>query len=568
MPSISFQPVLRDIKDVLKSDFYTIPRFQRPYSWSSENLDDFWQDVVLDNDRGYFVGPMVAYAEKGDLYGIVDGQQRMTSITLALCVIRDLFQEIQAFKFSKGLAKYIERDDDDSVAHYVLRSDAAGDFLHSQFQMPLPRAEKKPSNDEQRSLMKAFNDIGTWLGGEIAGLDSTHPDGPEKSPAARRLVEIRDKILDLQVIWIVLDSVDDAYVIFETLNSRGKDLEAVDLLKNMLLQAVKAENGDLDTARQRWTDMRETLSDAGGGANPNKFLLHWWLSQRDYVAERKLFRLMKKQFDKKEADEWLKSLLKDADLYARIANPLGWACKRHERPLKSSLIGLSIFAVRQPRPVILALMRAYEQGVIRFARLRKAVRAIEAYHYVSTAIVGVSSTGGISMMYAAHAREISMATQARKPNDVHAAIDALTKKLHKGLSGRDTFVSEFGRVLRYSSEEPEARRLVQYTLKELHDATVTGTALDHEQCNIEHLSPQAHAEPWMASIGNLVWIDQKLNQALGALPFDAKKPILAKRAQSYDFADILAADVWDEDEVSARAVRLAGLAYDKVWTVT
>jgi hypothetical protein len=559
--------VLREVKDVLKSDFYAIPRFQRPYSWSSENLDDFWRDVVLDNDRGYFIGPMVAFGQGGDVYGIVDGQQRITSITLALCVVRDIFQELQAVKYSNGLTKYIEREDDDSVSHYVLRSEAAGDFVHSQFQTPLPRAARSPSNDEERSLRKAFDDISAWLRQAVEGLDRTHPDGPEQSEAALKLVEIRDKILDLQVIWIVLDSVDDAYVIFETLNSRGKDLETVDLLKNLLLQAIKAENGDLDSARLRWTEMRETLSDAGAGANPNKFILHWWLSQREYAAERKLFRLMKRQFKKLEAQAWLDSLHDDAAIYAKIANPTGWKCKNFERPLRNSLLGLGIFGVRQPRPVILAMMRAYHQGVIKFARLRTAVRAIEAYHYISTAVVGVSSTGGVSMMYALHAREISAAAAAGKKKTVHDSIDALTAKLHKSLSSRETFISEFGRALRYSNEEPEARRLVQYTLMALHDSEVKGTALDHARCNIEHLHPQSEPTPWMASIGNLVWVDEVLNHQLGTLPFDQKKPVLEKRAQSYDFADILKADEWRKVEVDARAVRLAEVAYDKVWKV-
>ncbi|MGL5826007.1 MAG: GmrSD restriction endonuclease domain-containing protein [Nocardioides sp.] len=568
MASITFQPVLRDIKDVLKSDFYSIPRFQRPYSWSSENLDDFWRDVVLDNDEGYFIGPMVAYGAGGDAFGIVDGQQRMTSITLALCVIRDKFQQMQATAFSNGLAKYIEREDDDSVSHYVLRSDAAGDFLKSQIQAPLPRSYKDAGNDEERSLRKAFDDISAWLNKTVEGLSDQHVDGPEASDAAQKLREIRDKILALQVIWIVLDSVDDAYVIFETLNSRGKDLETVDLLKNLLLQAIKAENGDLDTARLKWNEMRQILSDQGAGTNPNKFILHWWLSQKDYTAERKLFRLMKRQFKKDQANDWLISLREDAMLYSRLAAPQRWQCQKFETPLQRSLLALGIFGVRQPRPVLLALMKAYRDGVIKFGRLRTAVRAIESYHYISTAVVGVSSTGGISMMYAFHAREISAATAANNAAGVHASIDVLVAKLHGGVSSRATFLSEFDKALQYSSERPEARRLVQYTLSAIHDYAVSGTAIDHSRCNIEHVGPQADPQPWTASIGNLLWVDEELNAELGSLAFDQKKPILAKRSQSYDFSDVLSATEWTGSEVEERAHRLAELAYDKVWRIT
>jgi hypothetical protein len=564
LPNITFQPVLRDVKDLLKSDFYSIPRFQRPYSWNSENLQDFWRDVVLDNQAGYFIGPMVAYADNADMFSIVDGQQRITSITLALCVLRDLFTEMQATRYSSGLEKYIEREDDDSTAHFVLRSDAASHFLRSQIQAPPPRSPQEPKNDEERALKKAYEEISGWLRQQIDGMSTHHLEEPEQSDAALHLRDIRDKVLALQIIWIQLDSEDDAYIIFETLNSRGKDLESVDLLKNLLLGAIKAENGDLDTARVRWAEMRETLSVDGNSANPNKFILHWWLSHREYTAERKMFREIRAKVKKADAPRVLKDLRDDADLYARIANPDGWNCQRHERPARRSLVALNTFGVRQPRPLLLALLRAHRDGLLKVGRLKAVLRAIESYHYISTAVVGVSSTGGISMMYAAHAREISAASKA---NDVHTSIDLLVKKLRDRRSSRDTFLSEFSRALYYSNERTDAKRLVQYTLRELHDATVSGTAFDHEKCNLEHLNSQSDPKPWTASIGNLFWVDEKLNEALGNKDFTSKKAILETRKHAYDIEDVLDADEWGEEQVELRGQRLAKLAYDKVWRI-
>src|SRR5262245_45067879 len=113
MPTISFQPVLKDIKEVLASEFLAIPRFQRPYSWTSENLQDFWRDVVEDNDSGYFIGPAVGYAAGDNRCGIVDGQQRITSITLALRAIRVLLDENQATGLADAVHRYLERRDDE-----------------------------------------------------------------------------------------------------------------------------------------------------------------------------------------------------------------------------------------------------------------------------------------------------------------------------------------------------------------------------------------------------------------------------------------------------------------------
>ncbi len=251
-------------------------------------------------------------------------------------------------------------------------------------------------------------------------------------------------------------------------------------------------------------------------------------------------------------------------MYARIANPKEWECARHEREVRSSLDALNLFGVRQPRPLLLALLRAHRDGVIRVGRLRSAVRAIESYHFITTAVVGVSSTGGISLMYASHARQISTATSAAQ---VHSSIDTLVNKLHKGLSNRVTFISEFGDAVFYSEERPEKRRLVQYVLTAFQDYSRRGIAFDHSKCNIEHIAPQSDPQPWTADVGNLLWIDEKLNRELGNLPFEQKRPILEAHSHTYDFSDVVDEAEWTQTQVEVRRKRLAEVAYDKIWRV-
>lgn len=562
MPTITFQPQLREVRDILGSDFYVIPRFQRPYSWTSENLEDFLQDVIGDNDEGYFIGPMVAYKVGKRVAAIVDGQQRVTTISILMCVLRDLFLEIGEHKLATAITRYIERDDDDSVDHFVLRAEAAGEFLKSQIQVKPPRTEVRPGNDEQRALRKAYDEISSSLRERIAGLD-TERSADEESPATKELRLVRDRVLSLQTIWIQLDSEDDAYIIFETLNSRGKDLEVVDLLKNHLLSKLKPENGDLDSARLGWTKMRETLFEAGN-ANPNKFILHWWLSKGDYTAERKLYKLLKKRLDQKRGRQTIAELQRDSATYARIASPGTVKWKHHEGELRDALAGIDLFGVRQPRPFLLAAMRSYRDGTIKYATCRKVVSSVESFHYVTTAIVGVSSTGGISQMYAKYARDLTAASDSASAALV---CDQLVKKLRGNLSTRDVFLPEFERQLKFSEDEPNAKRLVQYTLRRLHAKSNPSHPLDLEKCNIEHLHPQSSADSWAGNIGNLFLLSADLNSKLGHSPFAAKKAVLAEQSGNYDLQDVLSADTWDERHVHERAQRLAKYAYDSVWTV-
>lgn len=92
-----------DIESLLVGSYFHIPRFQRPYSWDDENLNDFWDDVVVNQSDDYFIGSMVVYKKDKQQYGVVDGQQRLTTITILLCVIRDYFLSAGSQDLAEGV---------------------------------------------------------------------------------------------------------------------------------------------------------------------------------------------------------------------------------------------------------------------------------------------------------------------------------------------------------------------------------------------------------------------------------------------------------------------------------
>jgi uncharacterized protein with ParB-like and HNH nuclease domain len=83
-----------DVESLLAGSYFHIPRFQRPYSWDDENINEFWNDVVVNQTEDYFIGSMVVYKKDKQQFGVVDGQQRLTTITILLCVLRDYFIEL------------------------------------------------------------------------------------------------------------------------------------------------------------------------------------------------------------------------------------------------------------------------------------------------------------------------------------------------------------------------------------------------------------------------------------------------------------------------------------------
>src|SRR5699024_9084703 len=75
------------------------------------------------------------------------------------------------------------------------------------------------------------------------------------------LKALRDKFLSLKLVFIQLDNEDDAYLIFETLNARGRDLRTSDLVKNLLLKTIKSANTTYDSPKQAWNKLVKGFDD-------------------------------------------------------------------------------------------------------------------------------------------------------------------------------------------------------------------------------------------------------------------------------------------------------------------
>ena len=98
------------IKDVFKN-FYIIPRFQRPYSWQKEEVEELLNDII-ENEENYFIGSIVTYKSNGDFKGIVDGQQRLTTLILVLSAVKYIATDLLNNDLAEGTSIYLERKND------------------------------------------------------------------------------------------------------------------------------------------------------------------------------------------------------------------------------------------------------------------------------------------------------------------------------------------------------------------------------------------------------------------------------------------------------------------------
>ncbi|WP_294329210.1 DUF262 domain-containing HNH endonuclease family protein [uncultured Sphingomonas sp.] len=552
------------IRALFQSTFFKIPRFQRPYSWDRGNIEEFWNDAIGSTRPDYFIGSMVMFGDKAsqDL-NVVDGQQRLTTITIFLAALRDTFLDVGEKDLAEGVQNVIQRTDViTNQRRYVLLTETSYPYFQEYVQkLGAPDVELKPDDEEKgiqsayRFAREKFNLMKDAAGGEL-------PEGAKRKTAVRkRLESARDRLLGLDVIVIQLDNEDDAYVVFETLNTRGKDLEPKDLIKNLLAKLLPAKSSDVDATKIKWNGIVKSLAQSAASIDPSTYIHHWWLSRYDYTPERTLFQRFKAQITKANAAETLTQLSQDVEQYRRIFEPDNFSWSREEEPLKRSLRALAIFRVRQPTPMILALLRAYRDKNISLKQVRETMQAIERFHFMHTAVSGLSSSGGVSMMYAAAARELTAENDAQKRAGL---LQDFRAKMKARQPDRNVFLQGF-KEIRFSNADTRNRPLVRYVLERADAKLRADATINYGAMTIEHIGAQnPQDDPPLVNyseIGNLVLVSESLNGELKNKPFREKKAIMKNAKLPMDSV-LDAATTWDAADVTKRTEALAATVYE------
>jgi uncharacterized protein with ParB-like and HNH nuclease domain len=560
----------RRIDQVLTAGFYKVPRFQRAYSWDRANVEDFWDDLVESHDA-YFIGSMVIYTD-GDASGLVDGQQRLTTITILLAALRNELRAVGGDQEATGLQTLIERVDLSAKKRFVLATETSYPYLQGQIQSEPKKgaSSQVAAGQEELALAQAFSMMGERVHSVSKGVetDTSISEKDRKREKIKRLNVVRDKLLKLTVVLVEVDDEDDATVIFQTLNSRGKDLEVADLVKSHLFALLKPQNPSFDEVRDLWNWILQSFDDSAADLTMNQLLLHSWLSRHGYVGEKQLFKAIRSHARSNNASEYLDELTEDAELYRVAQEPSYKTWQKSQKQLRESLETLVLFRLRQPLPMVLALLRELESGGLKPRVVLKGLRAIEGYHFIGTAVTHQPSSGGVSRMYSAAARAIMSGKNAQKKSD---AIDDIAEKLRERLPSLAEFEASFFE-LRSSKEFTQQTPLVRYALRRLHVAATDGVEvgeLDLDALTVEHLAPQGSKRPAnvdasdVARIGNLLLVTEGLNKQLDDKPFSMKQQVL-KGKQGVD-EEILQATSWTKKAIEDRTKRLAKRAYEEVW---
>ncbi len=265
---------------------YMVPRFQREYSWEGEEIDEFWDDIVQQiktveakvRNEEYFIGCIVLVGEETKLeYLIVDGQQRLTTLTIFLRCIVSRLSELGDIPAANALYKnVIEGTDNDGNPYFKLVNESPKPFFQNELQSIRPERLKKAQTEEEHLLQDAFNRFQK----KIAGFKL---EGFTELEAIKAL---REQVLNyLKFILVTAKSEDDAYTIFETLNARGLSLTSVDLIKNWIFKNYSQTHPN-DNAKELWSSLRKEIAPF---ADLETFFRHYWKGKLSHRGRQRSF---------------------------------------------------------------------------------------------------------------------------------------------------------------------------------------------------------------------------------------------------------------------------------------
>lgn len=250
----TFEATEQDIGRVFGDDYvFEMPSHQRPYAWTTDETDELLRDLwaALDNpdDEAYFLGSIVLIrSSDSESYQVIDGQQRLTTLTMLFCVLRELSDD---------------QDSKDSLDTYVREKGNRFAGSRDRFRLSI----RNRDNDFFRDNVQEFDRLSGFIQkGNQYSTDSQKKifdsvallwDELEGESAERRDALSKFIIQRCYLVVVTASNIKSAHRIFSVLNARGMNLEATDILKAEVLGEITRNKEDEYT--RKWEDIEEDL---------------------------------------------------------------------------------------------------------------------------------------------------------------------------------------------------------------------------------------------------------------------------------------------------------------------
>jgi len=506
---------------------YHVPPFQRDYSWSDEQWEDLWADVVAlreSPEARHYMGAIVVEGKTDREFLIIDGQQRVATLSvLALAVIARLGELASQgvdtednLERAKSLrARFIGEKDPVSLnesSKLFLNGTDDGFYQDNLIQLRPPLNIRALPKSNQL-LWRCFNYFKNVIGNDAQIRDS-----------GLSLAGLLSETVARQLLFILITVEDDmnAYTVFETLNSRGLELSATDLLKNYLFSLIKSD-ADLKALGRRWKNLVLTVQQE----RFPEFLRYDLLCKVPKIRHQRLFKIVREQVPAASGVfDLMARLERRGEIFSATDDPSHsyWLEMPDAQPLIEEL---KLFQVRQQMPAIFAAHEAWAPD--EFVKL---LRILVAFSFRYT-VIGSLNPNELEPRY----HEVAKGILSERFSSARDAFEPLRHLYPTD----DTFRRAFEeRSFRTSGAR---KKLVKYILCRL-ETEMSGSACDWrtDPATIEHILPEnpspgwdetipaKHQEDLVFRLGNLTLLERRMNRNSGNEGYSVKRSSYEKSA--------------------------------------
>ncbi|MBM2660604.1 DUF262 domain-containing protein [Helicobacter pylori] len=525
---------------------FVIPIYQRLYSWKKEQCEQLWDDIIKiggnDKMNGHFIGSIL-YARVDDTHSspllIIDGQQRLTTITLLFIALRN--RSSDEVKRKKMESYLINSNKDGDKKFRLILSESDKDTLLSL----IDKDRRKPS-ELSLKIMENFKLFEEWIRKNTDKLET--------------IFKGLDKLM---VVEISLErSKDNPQLIFESMNSTGKDLTQTDLIRNYILMGLEPKKQEI-FYKKYWRAMEEDLKQ--NETLFNQFIRHYLtIKTRKIPNINKVYEAFKRYQQERGIET--EALLQDLQKYC------GYFCqivfkKEDDKDLNKALGFLVDLEMDVIYPLLLELYSDYSDGVLSKQDFIPIIDLIESY-ICRRAVCGLG-TNSLNKVFASFTKKINKDQYLESIEAHFLSLETTKGKFPKDSEFKDSFIT----IDFYSFKKKEYffERLENFDTKE---------PVNTKECTIEHIMPQTLTEEWKRDLGeNFQAIHDKYLHTIGNLTLTgynyeySNKPFQEKRDMENGFKQsplrlnqsLKDLESFGEKEIEKRANDLADFAL-KIWT--
>lgn len=542
---------------------YRIPRFQRDYSWTDDEWEDLWADLMgtlqPEGESAHYMGYLVLQSSDDKTFEVIDGQQRLTTVSIiVLAVLKNLQRLIDSGNDSEANKRRMEQirqtyvgylDPVTLVARARLTLNRNNNSYFQDYLVPLGHLPQRGFRASEHLLRKAFE----WFDRRVAEY-LKKSTGTEGMRLAQFVEDMSDRLFFTMIT--VTDELN-AYKVFETLNARGVRLSATDLLKNYLF-SVLDRGRDIDHELRNLEERWEAMVGRLGAESFPDFLRAHWNSRRPFARQAELFKTIRSQVNSREAVfQLLRELEQDLDTYLALSSP---EASDWPQDIKGFASTLRTFNVRQPLPLLLAARRTFDAPD--FSGLMRACVVISMRFNVICSY----GTAEQERTYNAVAERIARG----EIKNLGSALAVMQGVYPNDAAFRAAFAEKAIRTT-----QSRNNRVVRFILcaleKHLSDADYSFTS---DSFNIEHVLPQNPQAGWETfsdeeadaltyRLGNMTLMQAGQNKNLGNAAYEDKRAVFQQ--SGFAITRKLATEhaEWTPERIAAHQNWMAAQATDR-----